>query len=82
MSRRMTRQDTEKRAQASALTQMKTNNPHDRVAADRQDGHRSLPALIAMRAYEIYVQRGHREGCALEDWLEAEREILSRPKPG
>ena len=40
-----------------------------------------LHAHIATRAYELYVQRGCREGCAVEDWLEAEREIVSREFP-
>ena len=30
---------------------------------------------IARRAYELYEQRGHRDGHADQDWLEAEREI-------
>jgi len=30
---------------------------------------------IANRAYELYEQRGRREGHAGQDWLEAEREI-------
>lgn len=33
-----------------------------------------LHARVTARAYELYVQRGSRDGCALEDWLEAERE--------
>ncbi len=45
----------------------------------------SLPVLprdhvqmrIADRAYELYAERGYRQGYALDDWLEAEREILS-----
>jgi hypothetical protein len=37
-----------------------------------------LHARIATRAYELYVQRGCREGCAVEDWLDAEREIVGR----
>lgn len=37
-----------------------------------------LHARITTRAYELYVQRGCREGCAVEDWLDAEREIVSR----
>jgi len=32
-------------------------------------------ARIAMRAYELYEQRGRQDGYALEDWLQAEREI-------
>ncbi len=30
---------------------------------------------IRMRAYELYERRGKRDGFALEDWLEAEREL-------
>jgi H+-transporting ATPase len=30
---------------------------------------------IAKRAYELYERRGHREGHAVQDWLQAEREI-------
>jgi hypothetical protein len=38
-----------------------------------------LQILIAKRAYELYSERGYRHGCALDDWLEAEREVLGRP---
>jgi Protein of unknown function (DUF2934) len=34
---------------------------------------------IRVRAYELYEQRGKVEGHDLEDWLQAEQEILSRP---
>jgi len=34
-----------------------------------------LTPQIAARAYELYEQRGRREGQARQDWLEAEREI-------
>lgn len=36
-----------------------------------------LQERIVKRAYELYLQRGCREGCALEDWVDAEREILT-----
>jgi DUF2934 family protein len=32
---------------------------------------------IAMRAYELYLERGGSEGQELEDWLTAERELSS-----
>lgn len=35
-----------------------------------------LQARITNRAYELYMDRGYRQGRALDDWLEAEREIL------
>ena len=33
-----------------------------------------LTPQIATRAYELYEQRGHQDGLANQDWLEAERE--------
>jgi hypothetical protein len=32
---------------------------------------------IRNRAYEIYLQRGGQSGYELEDWLQAERELVS-----
>ena len=40
-----------------------------------------LPSLVAKRAYELYSERGYRDGSGLEDWLDAEREILSQIQP-
>jgi hypothetical protein len=40
-----------------------------------------LQARITVRAYELFAERGYRTGCALEDWVDAEREILSREFP-
>ena len=34
-----------------------------------------LRPQIAKRAYELYEQRGRRKGHAVQDWLQAEREI-------
>ena len=36
-----------------------------------------LRGVIAQRAYELYQLRGANPGREFEDWLEAEREILS-----
>jgi Protein of unknown function (DUF2934) len=35
-----------------------------------------VQARIAKRAYELHAERGYRQGYALEDWVEAEREVL------
>jgi hypothetical protein len=32
---------------------------------------------VAMRAYELYLARGGADGAALDDWLAAERELVS-----
>lgn len=37
-----------------------------------------VQVLIARRAYELFAMRGYRDGYALDDWLEAEREVLSQ----
>jgi hypothetical protein len=48
-------------------------------AADPQKpAFEDLHARISARAHELYLQRGCREGYALDDWLDAEREILDR----
>jgi hypothetical protein len=31
---------------------------------------------IQLRAYELYVQRGRAEGRSLDDWVNAEAEVL------
>jgi len=33
---------------------------------------------IALRAYEIYLERGRAPGDALEDWTRAERELVEK----
>ena len=35
-----------------------------------------LEARIRIRAHEIYLERGGEDGNELDDWLEAEQEIL------
>ena len=46
--------------------------PQQQLRASFEDLHER----IAARAYELYAQRGWREDHALDDWLDAEREIL------
>lgn len=45
------------------------------VAARVSHGNGSRMNRIAERAHEIYERRGGEDGRALEDWLQAEREI-------
>lgn len=39
--------------------------------------NRALSEKIRERAYELYVNRGRRDGLDVQDWLDAELEILS-----
>lgn len=44
------------------------------IPSSKPDGIRDQ---IATRAYALYEERGYRQGCELQDWLDAEREILN-----
>jgi len=62
---------------------MKSTVPQSTVPARTAGTHTASPNssktqdLIARRAYELYEQRGRQEGKALEDWLQAERQLVS-----
>ncbi len=69
------------KARASTGTPAKAATPatpHSREPVSSCD---DLHVLIAKRAYELYNERGYRHGYALDDWLDAEREILSQLPP-
>jgi hypothetical protein len=36
------------------------------------------PEEVRRRAYEIYCGRGGKDGCDVDDWLEAERQLRNR----
>jgi len=65
-----------------------TSRPQDKIVAAAATGTHHSPAsdpadfypLVAKRAYEIHAERGFRQGYALEEWLEAEREIFDRSR--
>lgn len=52
--------------------------PLNQDAGQSDRGAGDLHSHIAKRAYELDVRRGCQEGYAVEDWLEAEREIRGR----
>ncbi|NOS79871.1 MAG: DUF2934 domain-containing protein [Nitrospira sp.] len=62
---------------------MKSTVPQSAIPAQTAGTHTASPNSlktqdrIARRAYELYVQRGRQEGKALEDWLQAERQLVS-----
>lgn len=41
----------------------------------------AVHAKIAVRAYALYEERGCRQGCDLQDWLEAERLVWEERRP-
>jgi hypothetical protein len=41
---------------------------------------RPTPEQIQLRAYEIYLERRGAPGNELQDWVQAERELLPKPR--
>jgi len=48
-----------------------------RSAKPLSANHRPTEQAIALRAYEIFLRRGATNGHALEDWLQAEKELAA-----
>jgi hypothetical protein len=49
----------------------------DASSLTRQILNRSIEDQIRDRAYQLYLQRGQRDGNAQQDWLDAEFELLA-----
>jgi hypothetical protein len=54
----------------------KFREPRSRKTSSSND----ITERIRRRAYELYEQRGREDGFALDDWLQAEAEILGKQK--
>ena len=48
---------------------------------EARKGDEALHQRIAEKAYELYHKRGESHGQDLDDWLEAERLVLSEIRP-
>jgi hypothetical protein len=60
-------------ARASVLPKKSASNP-------AQEPANSLEDRIRSRAYELYLQRGGNGNSEIEDWLQAEAEIINAAK--
>jgi outer membrane protein TolC len=43
---------------------------------NRESEFLDMQAEISRRAYELYTERGYQDGHELEDWLQAEAELM------
>lgn len=50
---------------------LNTTEPEHNVVCHPQSSCDDRHARVAVRAYELYVERGRRDGKALDDWLDA-----------
>jgi hypothetical protein len=53
-----------------------TTSKSKRSVRPANTNHRPAEQAIAVRAYEIFLSRGATNGHALDDWLQAERELM------
>ena len=81
MKSQTSKQAAEKKPQAPLANQSVEAAAPGKSTPQARSSFDDLHARIATRAYKLYVERGIRDGCELEDWLDAEREILSREFP-
>lgn len=77
VSIRSTKPDRKAPAPQQQPTELPAQKPHPLPLSPCDDLH----VLIAKRAYELYSERGYRGESAFDDWLDAEREILSQIPP-
>ena len=81
MKPRKAKQAREKEPTLSITNQREETASIGKLSRQARPPFDDVRARITARAYELYVERGYRHGCGLEDWLDAEREILSRASP-
>ncbi len=66
-----------KKARQSKMPQATTIPISDPLLLNSSSTTGNIDSRIADRAYELYQHRGGHHGQDLEDWLNAEREVLS-----
>ncbi len=76
MKTQTTHRGTEKQAYIPSEAHSGTAVSNGKSASSAKSSFGDRHAHITARAYELYVQGGRRDGCAMEDWLEAERESV------
>ena len=81
MKAQASKQTTEKKLHRPPTKQGAEVAAPGKSASQARPSFDDLHARITARAYELYAERGYRTGCALEDWMDAEREILSHEFP-
>lgn len=83
-----TRRSVSGQASKQAPAKRKTKNTSAMSTSSRveegvppPDDTDALHARIALRAYALYEERGCWQGCDLQDWLEAKRQVLEEQRP-
>lgn len=56
----------------------KQNSPKPKALPEQPEEIKDLTGMISVRAHEIWVERGQKDGDDVAHWLEAEKEIKER----
>jgi len=72
----MSKKTTVRRATPAAASQAGPGRAQTGPAAQPAWRAEAHPDRISQRAYELYEQRGRQDGRALEDWLQAEQQLV------
>lgn len=76
MRKEIVKEVTSQRFSATIRSRQPNAAPPEPVHSQPVSPCDDLQVRIARRAYEIHAERGYQQGYELDDWLEAEREIL------
>ena len=63
----------------SVQTRVGSEMSEERGDLDPMTVQHPTPAQIAARAYQIYLERGRVSGYEMDDWLQAEYELMQLP---
>jgi hypothetical protein len=78
MAKRTTRREGPQRPPAEVVRQGTSDERTQAAVMDNEPephDRQPDPDAIARRAYEIYCERGHEPGRAMDHWLQAEQEL-------
>lgn len=81
MKTHVSRQASEKTARVGTPSQGIARSSADIARCQPVSPCDDLHIFVAKRTHELSTERGYRHGRALDDWREAEREILSQIPP-
>ena len=65
-------------AQRSTRNQVESRSQEHTTANQSDQYAKPFHARISERAYALYEQHGREDGHALDDWLEAERQLINQ----
>src|ERR1043165_1357370 len=64
-------------AQRTTRNPAEPRSPESTTTGQTDERAQQFYARISKRAYALYEQHGRRDGHALDDWLEAERQVVN-----